>query len=199
MLGSRRIESAGRKRVRPKTETSVISEASQSRDFHEKDDHAIHHEKGLESFMPKPISVKSPPASTLEERNSVADQSLPKTFDELNEAITQTEPLLRSLKPIKSAWYTYDTEHSHDSVMPDVQHIIGFDKHDGKWRIVYCESDGTEPDPYVCPLTDCKIENRVRAARHIPKLHELIVTSKEEFIAEVDDVISALKSFTQKS
>lgn len=149
--------------------------------------------------MPKSISVKSPPASTLEERNSIADQSLPKRFDALNEAITQAEPQLRSLKPIKGVWYTYDTDYSYDNGTPDVRHFIGFDKHDGKWRILYGEDDGSGPDQSVYPLTDCKIETRVRAALHIPKLHELIVTSKEEFIAEVDNVISTLKSFTQKS
>lgn len=148
--------------------------------------------------MPKVGPVKSAPAQTLDERNSIADESMPKRFDALNEAITQAEPQLRALKPVKSVWHTFDTDRSYDE-SPDVHHIIGFDRHDGKWRIVYCRNDGTEPDPYVCPLTDCKIETRVRAARHIPKLHELIVTSKEEFIAEVDDVISALKSFAQKS
>lgn len=148
--------------------------------------------------MPKAIKVKSTDASTLEDRNSTADESLPMQFDALNAAITQAETRLRSLKPIKSVWHNYDTDCSPEGV-PEVEHFIGFCKLDEKWRIAYSPDDGSGPNHPIYPLTDCKIETRVCAARHIPKLHELIVASKEEFIIEVDNVISVLRSFAQKS
>lgn len=143
------------------------------------------------------ISMPKVGSTVVAVRNKSADEALPKSFDALNEAIAEAENALRSLKPLRAVWFEFEVVSSFDD-SPDRRHSVGFEKHNGKWRIVYgCDDGSGEPDQPTYLLTERPIDIRVRAAAHIPKLRELIIESKEEFLSEVNNVISKLKTFTR--
>lgn len=148
--------------------------------------------------MPIPKSARpSAKKSQLSERIEILEQKLPERFDALNEAITEAEVYLRSLKPVEPVWYEFRQHRISESIY--VSESIGFCKYNGKWRVMYfaiADNDDPSETP-MFPLTDRTMETRVYAAPHIPKLRELIVESKEEFISKVDESIAILKSLSQ--
>ena len=78
-----------------------------------------------------------------------------------------------------------------------VDHCLGVQKINGKWRIchaVYCPfRGGPDYEPTWAPITDCSAEIRVRTAKYLPQLREAVVKSAETFIPKVDEAIDELR------
>lgn len=144
------------------------------------------------------LQTQAPPKLPIAERNAVAEQAFPTRFDALNEAILMAEAHLRTAKPLHDIWHEYRSECDSDG-NPETMYYIGFQKYEGKWRLLHSEVESWCPSGSVSlPLTDCPIDVRVRASQAIPLLYEKIVESKEEFIKNVDGTIALLKSFAQQ-
>lgn len=137
------------------------------------------------------------PALPLDERNALADKSLPECLDALNAAINEAESHLRALKPIEPVWITYDSV--ENGCGDGTNYYVGFAKFEGKWRILWSYWEvGSDPENGSdALLTSRPIEDRLAAAEFIPKLHEKIVANKEEIIEKVNKAISTLKSMTK--
>jgi hypothetical protein len=134
---------------------------------------------------------------TLSERNEQASKKLTERFDALNQAIALAEQRLKELKPVRPVWAHYNPTGEHDEP-PYAYDVIGMDKVNNQWRLVYAKDDDRNYDsgPWgIQPLTDCPVETRVRAVAELQKLHAKIIESKEKFIPEVEQAINAVLDY----
>ena len=134
---------------------------------------------------------------SLEDRLTLATEMLKRRYEALNEQFTIAESRLRALKPTKPVWIRYNEASNREDGV-DSWELIGFFKHDGKWRIVHAEDHSENHEDVVYnpkPVIECPVETRLVASKLIPEIRERIVVDKEEYLAEVEAAISRLTDF----
>lgn len=104
------------------------------------------------------------------------------TYDELSNCIMAAqEHIKKKFKPIKEVWLNPE------------ERGLGFGKIKGRWQILL----GDPGDPDKQALQESSLLDRIEFAGDIPKLPEVIVTSKEGFLDEVEQTIAMLIAFIE--
>ncbi len=134
---------------------------------------------------------------TLIERARQVRETLYGRYDELNALWFQAEQELTKLhipRPVECQYREYlDDLYDNNSRTCE---SLGVQKVKGKWRIchaVYLAYSSPEDCSGWTPITDCSVETRVEAAKHLPKLRDAVVKSAEDFVPQVDSAIDELK------
>ena len=141
---------------------------------------------------------------TLDERNDKVNKALFKKYDEMNAVLEKHEKRLREMKSARDVPVVINSWPDHNpqyGPVGEYQQFLGLIKYDGKWRLCYSNHyesyTGGHPDedrsPTWQPLVECSVEDRVYAAKHIGKLRDAIVKSKEEFLPKVEEAIADLE------
>lgn len=135
---------------------------------------------------------------SLLERAETAQKALFGRYDQLNEKWEAAEKRLRSLHVPRPVWVCIretDTDPDQPGCRIEREYL-GLTRYRGDWRI--CYDSWYEPNDQYSgekPITECSAELRVFAVAFLPKLHEAIVKSAEDFIPEVDKALSRLDAY----
>ena len=137
---------------------------------------------------------------TIDERNLEINKALESRFTQLNSAIEAHEQKLKEMMVPKDIFFIYDSYQEEDpqSGQPFGEHqsFIGLIKLRSAWRLChadhYLSYQHPEPDVDWKPLVEASFEVRIEACKHIEKLRETIVQTKESLAPEVEKVIALL-------
>lgn len=136
---------------------------------------------------------------TLEERAEKARKELFVRYDKLNALWTKAEEQITKFhipRPVQFTYRSYPLDEFQDPNGPQVCHCLGLQKLKGKWRIclgTFVESSQCpEEEPSWTQVLECSAEERIDAAKHIPKFRQKVVESAEKFIPKVDEAIAAI-------
>jgi hypothetical protein len=136
---------------------------------------------------------------TLTDRAEKARETLFGRYDQLNALWLRAEEELTKFhipRPVSYPYLKY--EEDYQNPLSEVNHCLGVQRIKGKWRVChafdYPYRGYPEFEPTWTPITDCSVEIRVQAAKHIPQLREAVVKSAEGFIPKVDEAIKELRN-----
>jgi hypothetical protein len=131
-----------------------------------------------------------------------ATESLSAWYDRLNAQWVDAEKTLRSFNLSRNVWASFQGESFEFEVRDpksmldvpysrDIDHCLGFLKHNGEWRICYTVGDLGDDDSYSepRPILDCSVEIRTMALEGIPKLLEKIVDEAEAESAKLESAL----------
>ncbi len=154
---------------------------------------------------PRPVSTPptdppdpaAPPIGPLTARNDKATNALETLYDTLNEQLVAAEARLRALKPLRAATVAYGESRDEDGIR--YWEELALIKIDDKWRLAHADCTnayGNDSDygPIFKPLTERTGEERLRAAKEVRRLYEVIVKQKEAMVAEVESAIKDLST-----
>ncbi|MGH7134515.1 MAG: hypothetical protein ACREHD_02180 [Pirellulales bacterium] len=134
-----------------------------------------------------------------------ARESLSAWYDRLNAQWADAEKTLRSFNLSQCVWTSFKSETLEDEEreppknifdLPysrDIEHRLGFLKHDSEWRICYLAGEVGDPDSFSPPrpILDCSLEIRMTALDGLPKLLEAIVNEAEAESAKLEAALGA--------
>jgi len=132
---------------------------------------------------------------TLAERAENAQKTLFGRYDQLNAKWEAAEKRLRSMHIPREVSVPY-LEEVDEYGQPQVDYYIGLVKYRGEWRICthsYHNPSGDSTN--WTPITEASAETRVELVQYLPKLHEAVVKSAEDFIGKVDEALKGLDDY----
>jgi hypothetical protein len=142
------------------------------------------------------VATSSTTPFTPEQRNQHVNLRLATRFDALNKAFIEAEARLKSLRPIREVWVTYN-EAEVDPRGAIEWELLGISKLQNAWRLVHAFGcnwvDGAPAD--IKPIVDCPIELRVQAATQVARLYAEIIEDKERYLPLVTDAVKHLQDF----
>jgi hypothetical protein len=147
-----------------------------------------------------PINQKKPPTDTasaeFKARSKALRSETDKRLDRLTALWRKIETRLIGLQHPRHVWYEYYTGTSGNPENPDDYDCcyIGIAKFAGKWRLCHGESNRRWSSEISWrPITDCSVEERLRAAKCVGKLEAKIIESGEQTLPKLDEAISHLE------
>lgn len=129
---------------------------------------------------------------TIDDQNKVLNEALDVRFAQLKAVWEAHEKALKDMRPIVPVECCYANE-THEDGFAEHSYYLGYWRDNGQWRIFH----GYQLEPHQeridwTPIHEAAAKLRVKAAEHIDDLRKAIVTSKEEFIPELDNAIATL-------
>lgn len=127
---------------------------------------------------------------TVDERNQHANEAMDVRFAQLTAAWEQLEQELKTMRPVDPVEVCYfdDRRESID------RRFLAFWKSSGQWRIWHGHHEYQDYDEQIrwTQINEAPVRWRLDAVKHLEKLKEAIVKSKEEFIPEMDMAVESL-------
>lgn len=151
-------------------------------------------------LLPVPLGLERVTMTTLS-RPLQAKQALFSSYDQLNERINKVEERLTSFHVSQGVSYEYERVTSPNPQEGWTSFVLEIAKIKGKWRICHVEYWSEAPDqrPHPKPLVECSARDRVRAAKHLAKLEELIVKDSEQFLSDVDAAVAEIDKYLESA
>lgn len=133
---------------------------------------------------------------SFDEKNSHVSAALSTRLDQLNSAIDVMEAQFRKMGIVVECEVDYGRWPDDPAQPSYYTHAqIGMVKLQGQWRLCHGYMQEDRPDEVEWkPLRDASVQERIAAIRHVEKLREEIVRSKERLISRLDGVIAAAVS-----
>ncbi len=135
---------------------------------------------------------------TLDERNDKVNEVLATQYSQLNASIEAFEEHLRSMalgRNVKCVYHKWEVEDANGPVC-DGFRLLGMVKLNGQWRLChavhYVTFSGEEGDVEWKPLVESSLEDRLWACKHLTKLREAVVESKEKLVPMLEEAIGAI-------
>ena len=132
-------------------------------------------------------------ADDLSARLRDANESLAASYERLNDQWSDAEQKFQAMNLPANVWTTFKSETTTCDIPGydrDWEHMLGFIKHNGEWRICYMVGETGDPDNWVPkPVLDCSLDERKLALKGIKGLLAAIVEAAQ---AEADDLEGAL-------
>jgi len=132
--------------------------------------------------------------AALAKRNREALQDASPLFDQINEAWDKIERFFRKQGILRAVSYPYQSlyEWNGNEEVEIGNHLLGIQKHKGKWRVCYGVEYDRAPPPFEVswtPVTACGASLRIELFDHVAGLFERLVKSNEDYIPEMEQAL----------
>lgn len=124
-------------------------------------------------------------------------KSLNAVSDQISTEVSEIEAALAANRIGVAAWVEVDrwTEGARDFLIPYVA-SIGYDKHNGKWALLYSVWCEATEDSDVSFLRDTSREIRIGALQKLPLLFEKLAEETQKLTEKATNNLSDAKSIT---
>lgn len=130
----------------------------------------------------------------LDEQNKVIKEKMNGKLEQINALWDEIENKLVHMQKPRTVAYTYYTDDMDQSRVP-IDYNFGIAKVGGKWRLCMSVEEASGDILSCRPISDCTMEERVNAVRHLPGLKKTIVESGEKFLEQMDEATRGLENF----